>query len=279
MFFTSILAHAQIVADRIFLNNFEILCLKSNFTDSMDKDLTWIIADLSVQDIAGKDVYISKYEYADRFGELTLLSTPSDEYSIMKYDTVSNNLNYRMWSINYNDRKKLNYSTEYTYIIPDYTTSNQDVSIKRYYQRSGNPTGECIHIKYDANKRIVAWAGPENAPHDYMHITYNGNSFISGFSTIENFNPKAYIKQKHMKVEYRWIGNDIQSVQISMIYQSSSRSSLTLIKTIDCKIIEKTETGKWTKMDVVEKSDLQYGEPKMIQYRLIREFKDIEFSK
>jgi len=197
----------------------------------------------------------------------------------MSYNTANNELKINnRWTIDYNERKRLNFRRDdwdrWTYIIPSETAPNQEVQIKEYNSRTGEPTDGFMRIKYDEKKRIIAII-PLTHEREYVHIKYNADNSIVSFSTIESFNPKEYIRQKHQKVEYLWSGNNIQSIKFYQIEQSISGDKLVLRRTIDCKVVEKNDSGLWTAMDIVEKSNLYSGEQyiKTEKYRLVREFK------
>lgn len=257
--------------DKVFLNNLLILDPDSDLENMQN----WTYADLDIKNIINKEVYICKYQYVNKFGEWTLSIKPSDRCMVLGCDSVSHKLNIERWSIDYNARKRFNFEgdrwSRSTYIIPDETPRNQEVRIEEY-RIDGSPRDNWIRVKYDEKKRIIARA---NRTNEFTHIKYNADNLITSYSTIENFNPKQYIRQKHLKVEYDWLGNDIQSVRIFMLNQSGiGNSSLILIKTIECNIVEKNNEGLWVAMDIVEKdnpTDEKYMQTTM--YRLVREFK------
>ncbi len=273
-------AYAQTnVEDKVFLNNLIILTSVSGDLEYIEN---WTYADLDIKDISDKNVSISKYPYVNRFGEWVLSPESTKSDKIMGYNTANNELKILFWTIDYNERKRLNdFSSEWSNdhsirIIPSETPLNQEVRIQKY-SRTGEPLSDYTRIKYDEKKRIIAIIPSRINNRGYIHIKYNADNSIVSFSTIESFNPKEYVIQKHQKVEYIWSENNIKSVRLYQIIQSVSGNPLVLQKTIDCEVVEKNDAGLWTVMDIVEKSNLDESESdvKTIKYRLIRGFNNL----
>ncbi len=273
-------AYAQTnVEDKVFLNNLIILTSVSGDLEYIEN---WTYADLDIKDISDKNVSISKYPYVNRFGEWVLSPESTKSDKIMGYNTANNELKILFWTIDYNERKRLNdFSSEWSNdhsirIIPSETPLNQEVRIQKY-SRTGEPLSDYTRIKYDEKKRIIAIIPSRINNIGYIHIKYNADNSIVSFSTIESFNPKEYVIQKHQKVEYIWSENNIKSVRLYQIIQSVSGNPLVLQKTIDCEVVEKNDAGLWTVMDIVEKSNLDESESdvKTIKYRLIRGFNNL----
>lgn len=262
------------VKDKTFLNNVIILNLGDYASQNLDKLDVWHYADLNINDITDKNVYIQRYDYIDKFGELILSDIPVKTSKIMSYNSITHTLNVLGSSIDYEERKMLNYGDEFTFIIPADTPIDKDVKIGKYYQRNGAPADNYRLIKYDGDSRITAWAC-EDEP--YVYIKYTNNNLITNFSTVEHFNPRQYIKQKHLKVEYCWSEHNIQSIKISQVFQSGNKEgSLKPIKNIECQIVEKNESGLWVIMDVIESLYFVGGNTSTNKYRLIRNFEDIK---
>ncbi len=273
-------AYAQTnVEDKVFLNNLIIL---TSVSGDLEYIKNWTYADLDIKDISDKNVSISKYPYVNRFGEWVLSPESTKSDKIMGYNTANNELKILFWTIDYNERKRLNdFSSEWSNdhsirIIPSETPLNQEVRIQKY-SRTGEPLSDYTRIKYDEKKRIIAIIPSRINNIGYIHIKYNADNSIVSFSTIESFNPKEYVIQKHQKVEYIWSENNIKSVRLYQIIQSVSGNPLVLQKTIDCEVVEKNDAGLWTVMDIVEKSNLDESESdvKTIKYRLIRGFNNL----
>lgn len=263
--------------DDVDFNNLKILSLGYNFKIS-EPDKFWPVADLSINDISNKEVVLLRYEIVNKFGEETTSSEPDDDAPrpILSYDTNSHKLIMDNHFILFKESTKL-YDChvsvnriEQVLIVPTTSPKNQELDVK-YYEPDGSPCyGKQYEIKYDNNGRIVCITNYGKS----INIKYTADGHIIGFSNVESFNPKQYVKQLHTKSEYNWKGDDLQSVVIHYIEQQSNlEGQLKPLYEIQCKIIEKNEAGRWTKMKVEEK-DCKGGEgPK--KYVLERKIRDI----
>lgn len=263
--------------DDVDFNNLKILSLGLGYNNQISKpDKFWPVADLSINDISNKEVVLLRYEIVNKFGEETTSSEPSNRAPspILSYNTNSHKLIMDDFSILFKESTKLcDYDLsanriDQVLIVPSTSPKNQEIDVNFYYP-SGNPYDRQYKIKYDNNGRIVCitiWGKSIN-------IKYTADGHIIGFSNVESFNPKQYVKQLHTKSEYKWEGNDLQSVTIHHIEQQSNmEGKLMPLYEIQCKIIEKDEAGRWKKMKVEEK-DCKGGIPK--KYVLERQIRDI----
>lgn len=253
-------------------NNLKILSLDSNF-DISKPDKFWPVADLSINDISDKEVVFLRYEIVNKFGEETISSEPSDRVPkiVLKYDTNSHKLILDKYSILFKESTKLceNDWPNYTLIVPDTSPKNEEMDV-RFYDHNGSPISKGYIIKYDNNGRIVCRARGS----DRINIKYTEDGHIVGFSNVESFNPKQYVKQLHTKSEYKWKDNDLQSITIHYIEQQSNMQGiLKPLYEIQCEILEKDEFDRWTKMKVEEK-DCKGGRPDT-KYVLERKIRDI----
>ena len=272
----SLSVHAQTTNyEDIDFNNLKILSYGWNF-DISKPDKFWPVADLSINDIADKEVVLFRYEVVNKFGEETISSEPSDPSPrpILRYNTNSHELITDNYSILFKESTKLcenNLSIniiDKILIVPSTLPRNEEITVI-FYNRDGSPNGRQYKLKYDNNGRIICRAIGNKS----INIKYTADGHIIGFSNVESFNPKQYVKQLHTKSEYQWKGNDLQLITIQYIEQQSNMQGiLKPLYEIQCEILEKDEVGRWIKMKVIEK-DCKGGRPdkKYVLERIIRE--------